>query len=681
MIKLPSHDDDAPDLEPDPEHLPFLARPIARYLAIGLVLLVLLFAWVSWRLPLDRALAPLPDPTLILLDRNGTPFARRGAIKESPVDVKALPDVVSQAVVAIEDRRFFHHFGIDPRGIARAAQQNMHAGGVRQGGSTITQQLAKTAFLEPDRTFRRKVREALIAVYLETRLSKQEILSRYLSSIYFGDGVYGLRGAAHHYFDKDPERLDLGEAAMLAGMIKAPSALSPTHDLKAAHARAQVVLQAMVDAGYISAAQAHAARNPRVIGDRKILTGGSWFADWVTPQARGAFDAHYGELNVRTTLDARMQAHAQRVIAHWLGGEGRRLNVTQAALVALRPNGEVLALVGGRDYGQSQFNRATQAQRQPGSAFKLFTYLAALRSGATPDTLVDDSPVKIGKWSPTNYDGHYDGLIPLRDAFARSSNVVAARLADRVGPGAVVQAARDLGITSPLGTDPSIALGAYEVNLMELTSAYASLASGYAPVTPHGLPAAPNMAAARAMHPLDPTHRAMLLDLLWGVVQQGTGRAARLDVPTFGKTGTTQEHRDALFVGLAGDLIVGIWVGNDDGTPMRGVTGGSLPARMWHDFMVEALRMEPAAPGLARPAVLPGPPPLPPANDLLNGEGVILPDPGSAGGGYDNEVPADAEPPDEPRGNGGPPPEPFPEPDPGQPSPDAPPPPRDDNGQ
>ncbi|WP_162301401.1 transglycosylase domain-containing protein [Cognatilysobacter segetis] len=630
MLKMPFDEDgDAPASDPSAPAsttapIPFLQRRLVRIGLVALGVLVLLLAWAAWRLPLNRALEPLPDPTLVLVDRNGVDFARRGAVKEPPVDVTTLPPHVAGAVVAIEDRRFYHHLGIDPRGVARAMARNWRAGGVKQGGSTITQQLAKTAFLEPDRTIRRKIREALIAVYLEARLSKDEILSRYLSSIYFGDGVYGLRGAAHHYFGKEPEKLSIGESAMLAGMIKAPSALSPTHDRKAALKRMRVVLKAMADAGVISEGEAKRVRDPRVLASSERLTGGTWFADWVAPQAREAFDADYGEIRVRTTLDARMQKLAQRLVRHWLGGEGRRVGATQAALVAMTPNGEVLALVGGRDYAKSQFDRATQARRQPGSAFKLFTYYAALRSGATPDTLIDDAPLKLGTWSPSNYDGRYAGPIPLRDAFARSSNVAAVRLAQQVGPHSVVQAARDLGVASPLGTDPSIALGTYEVTLLELTSAYAAFAQGAAPVTPHGLPGAP----VGPSTPIDPDLRAMMLDMLWQVVDRGTGRAARLgDMPAFGKTGTTQEHRDALFVGMAGDLVVGVWVGNDDGTPMKRVTGGSLPARIWRDFMKGAVRIAPSAGPMLRPQRALPPPVAMPDDSMFGGEGEVLPEP------------------------------------------------------
>jgi penicillin-binding protein 1A len=568
------------------------AHPWHALLGAAAVLL-LAFAWLSWALPVSRALEPLPNPTLVLLDAEGTPFARRGALKEAPVDARALPKHVVDAVLAIEDRRFCDHFGIDLRGIARAARHNVEAGTIEQGGSTITQQLAKTSFLGPERTFRRKFQEALIALWLELRLDKDEILSRYLSSIYLGDGVYGLRAAAHHYFDRAPEDLSLGEAAMLAGMIKAPSALDPTDNLEGARKRARVVLQAMVDQGAITQAEADAARPARLRMGREALPVGTWFADWVSPQAKSLFESAYGEVTVPTTLDPRLQALAERVVRDGLRS-GSRDNVGQAALVAMRTNGEVVALVGGGDYDKSAFNRATQARRQPGSTFKLFVYLAALRDGPTPDSMVDDAPLTLGDWSPKNYGDSYRGPITLRQAFAHSSNVAAVRLAEQVGPGAVIEAARDLGIQSELKADPMLALGVSETTLMELTAAYAALGAKRVPVQPHGvqLPDAEVEADADAEADdsvLGDEERIALLQLLQAAVDEGTGRAARLSKPTFGKTGTTQDYRDALFIGLAGDLAVGVWVGNDDNAPMHEVTGGGLPARIWAQFTAPAI--------------------------------------------------------------------------------------------
>jgi penicillin-binding protein 1A len=542
-------------------------------------------AWLVWALPVNQALAPLPEPSVVLLDRHDVAFARRGALKEAPVDSRLLPKHLIDAVVSIEDRRFFHHLGIDPLGIFRAMLHNARAGQLEQGGSTITQQLAKTSFLSADRTLRRKVQEALIAQWLEFRLDKHEILSRYLSSIYFGDGVYGLRAAARHYFDVAPEDLDLAQSAMLAGMIKAPSALSPTQHPREARARAQTVIRAMVDNGVLSADQARALRPARVRIGGAELPVGSYFADWISSAAKDAFAADYGDVPVRTTLDLELQQYAERVVERALRSQGRAGGVTQVALIAMRPDGEVLAMVGGRNYAASAFNRATQAQRQPGSAFKLFVYYAAVRAGVRPDDYVDDLPITVGDWSPSNYGDSYRGPIPVRQAFAQSSNVAAVRLAQTVGAPAVVQSARDLGITSELGTDASLALGSYETTLMELTAAYASIAAGAAPVVPYGVLEHPPLQPRRLLSPED---RAMMLDLLWSAVENGTGRSARLRIPAFGKTGTTQDYRDALFVGMAGDLVTGVWVGNDDNTPMHGVTGGTLPAQIWHDFMIAA---------------------------------------------------------------------------------------------
>jgi penicillin-binding protein 1A len=563
--------------------------PRGRRIGAAALAALVLFLLLAMLMPVDRALEPLPEPSVILLDRHGEPFSRRGAYKDAPVTVDELPAHVVDAVLAIEDQRFYSHPGLDPRGIARAAAHNAEAGAIEQGGSTITQQLAKNAFLGNERTMRRKVQEAIAALWLELRLDKDEILSRYLSTIYFGDGVHGLRAAARHYFDKGPDELDLAEAAMLAGMIKAPSTLAPTRDLEAARERARLVLRQMAQAGMISEAEAAAAGDASVRKGRAELPVGGYFADWVSREAKQAAGPDYGEQQVTTTLDGRLQRHAERIVQRILDGRGNALDAGQAALVAMNRDGEVLALVGGRDYAESQFDRATQARRQPGSVFKLFVYLAALRDGKTPEHVVEDTPLGERRgWQPANYDGRYSGALSLREAFARSSNVAAVRLADEVGPRAVVRAARDLGIESELSADPTIALGTSEVSLLELTAAFAALPAGEAPVRPRGIPREPD-GEPEDREPLDPLHQAMLLDMLWGAVDQGTGRAARLRTPVFGKTGTTQDHRDAWFVGLAGDLAVGVWVGNDDNTPMKGVTGGGLPAEIWREFTAFAL--------------------------------------------------------------------------------------------
>jgi 1A family penicillin-binding protein len=579
-----------------PEHeRPFYMRRRWQIPGAIALLVLLVVVWLSWALPLGRALEPLPTPTIVLISSDGQAFARRGSYKEAPVDVRQLPPHVAQAFLSIEDRRFYHHWGIDPRGVARALRNNARNDGERlEGGSTITQQLAKNAFLSNRRTLRRKVQEAIIALYLEARLSKDEILSRYLSSVYFGDGVYGLRAASRHFFNKRPEQLSIGEAAMLAGVVKAPSRLAPTVDIKAARARERIVLEAMVETGAITQAQARRSRSVRVREGRVNLPVGSYFADWVSSRAREAYQRAYGEVRVPTTLDSRLQRHAETVVRRYLDGPGRARNASQAALVAMRTDGSVVAMVGGHDYKSSQFNRAVDAERQPGSAFKLFVYLTALRQGLTPDSLVLDAPVKIGGWTPQNYEGEYLGRpISLRTAFARSSNVAAARVVQQVGVNDVIRTARELGINTPLPRDATIALGTGSVTLLQLTSAYAAIAAGSTPVRPRGLM---EFAPTGPVHAVRPREQRGMLELLREVVTSGTGRAASLSIPVYGKTGTTQDYKDAWFVGMAGDLIIGVWVGNDDNSPMDHVTGGGMPAQIWRDFASVALSRVPAPP-------------------------------------------------------------------------------------
>jgi penicillin-binding protein 1A len=603
-------------VEYDPEEEPFLeGEPpprrrrrlfTFRRLFTGLLVMAVLFAalvgWLSWRLPVSRALEPLPTPALVLVSADGKPFARRGALKDRPVDVTALPPHVAAAFVAIEDRRFYKHFGVDLVGVARAMATNIRERRVRQGGSTITQQLAKTAFLSPERTLRRKVQEAFIAFWLEARLTKAEILSRYLSSVYFGEGVYGLRAASRHYIAKPPEQLTLGESALLAGLVKAPSALNPVDHPQAAAKRQRVVLQAMLEQKLITQGAAERARRVRLRVARPLPVGG-YFADWAAPQVKQALDAQYGLVQVRTTLDTRLQRRAERAVRTWLDGPGRRQGATQAALVAMRPDGAVVAMVGGRDYGASQFNRAVQAQRQPGSAFKLFVYLAALRDGAHPDSLVSNDPIEVAGWSPRNAEGGFGGALTLREAFARSSNIAAVRLDETVGRGRTIAAARSLGVQSPLASDATLALGVSEVTLTELTAAYAAIAAGEAPVQPYAL--LDGMDRGAPPRPLPASERAEMLDLLSAAVEEGTARAARLDQPVFGKTGTTQDYRDAVFVGFTGDIVVGVWVGNDDHSPMKGVTGGGLPAQIWRSFVASGLEA-----GLVERVRPPPPPPV-----------------------------------------------------------------------
>lgn len=565
----------------------------------------LLVAWLTITAPLSKSLEPIAPPQVTLLASDGTPIARQGAIVEAPVKVKDLPPHVVQAFIAIEDRRFYSHWGIDPRGIARAAWTGYG------GGSTITQQLAKFTFLTPEQSLTRKAREALIALWLESWLTKDEILERYLSNAYFGDNQYGLRAASLHYFYRQPEKLRPEQAAMLAGLLQAPSRFAPTKHYDKAQKRMELVIQSMVEEGYLTAAEAKRLPDPRIdvrTRDDNLPTG-TYFADWALPLAREGVETGYSRAVLTTTLDSRLQALASRVVARApLGG-------AQVALVAMRRNGEVVALVGGRDYAKSPFNRATQARRQPGSTFKTFVYLTALENGWDPDDAIPNTPITQGSYRPKNAREQYSDTITLKDAFAQSSNVAAVRLLQAVGSEKVIRTARQLGITAPMAEgDPSLALGTSAMTLMELTAAYAGIAANEYPVEPHAIPRGEpgwwEWLTTRKGSMSSGVH-SDLEDMLRATINRGTGRNAALPVANFGKTGTTQDYRDALFVGYAGDLVVGVWIGNDDNSPLNGVTGGSLPAKIWRDFMRGALRIEAA--------------PKPKADDTPDPEGPVQP--------------------------------------------------------
>ncbi|MBT0669835.1 transglycosylase domain-containing protein [Novosphingobium profundi] len=568
----------------------------SRAVAGVLILFILLVGWLAVTAPLSKSLQPVSPPRITLLAADGTPIARNGAIVDAPVKAADLPDHVKQAFIAIEDRRFYEHWGVDPYGIARAAWTNLTTG-TTQGGSTITQQLAKFTFLSPEQSLTRKAREALIAFWLEAWLTKDQILERYLSNAYYGDNTYGLRAASMHYFHRQPERLLPGQAAMLAGLMKAPSSLAPTSHYDAAEKRMRVVLAAMVEAGYMTRQEAAAIPDPALdVRDDNDLPTGTYFADWALPQARAMTDSGYAAQTLTTTLDARLQLAARRAI------DSVPLGKAQVALVAMRRNGEVVAMIGGKDYAQSPFNRATQALRQPGSTFKLFVYLAALQDGWKPDDTISNAAIETGSYRPKNAGGHYSPTITLEDAFAHSSNVAAVRLFQQVGDDKVIETARRLGVTEPLPAgDPSLALGTATMPLIELTAAYAGVAANSFPIAPRAFPVEEQGWLARLFdgkHSLSKSQHAAMEQMLRATINRGTGRAAMLQAANFGKTGTSQENRDALFVGYAGDYVVGVWVGNDDNTPLNGVSGGSTPARIWRAFMQQALgeRAAPAAP-------------------------------------------------------------------------------------
>ena len=567
----------------------WIVRGIAALLALFFVLL----AWLAFTAPLSKSLKPIVPPEITLTAADGTPIARKGAVVEAPVEMRKLAPHVRQAFLAIEDRRFDEHWGVDPRGLARAAWTGYG------GGSTITQQLAKFTFLTPEQTLTRKAREMLIAFWLEAWLTKDQILERYLSNAYFGDNVYGLRAASLHYFYRQPERLTLPQAAMLAGLVQAPNRLNPVRHYDRAERRMRLVLKAMAEENYIAAKEVD-ARAPRLdVRDIEDVPTGTYFADWALPEARALAQGGYARQTIATSLDSRLQGIARQVT------RAAPLRGAQVALVAMRKNGEVVAMIGGTDYGKTPFNRATQAKRQPGSTFKLFVYLAALRNGWSPEDTIDNREIAQGSYRPRNAAGRYSPNITLEDAFAKSSNVASVRLMQKIGSDKVIATARELGVTSPLAEgDPSLALGTSTMTLLELTSAYAGVAANALPVKPHAVAREETGFWRRLWngpkHLSGGTHAEMEA-MLRRAINAGTGNAAVLPIANFGKTGTTQDSRDALFVGYAGDLVVGVWVGRDDNTPLGKMSGGTVPARIWRDFMMRALKLSrPAPPPVAQ---------------------------------------------------------------------------------
>lgn len=555
---------------------------------------------VPWREIADGSL----KPAIVLETADGQPLVRQGPFQGPRASYEQFPPHLVDAVLSIEDRRFLDHYGIDLRGISRALVRNFQAGEVVQGGSTITQQLIKVLYLESDRTLKRKIQELVIAFWLEWRLGKQEILTRYLNSVYLGAGATGMPAAARIYFNKDIGALDIRESAMLAGLLKAPSQLNPIDNFDGARQRTTTVLDAMVENGKLTPDEAKAAKAEFAALHVTTPTprSGSWFADWVSGQAREIAGASPGSITVRTTLIPRLQQAAEEIIRRAIDEEGASRGVSQAALVAMTPDGAVVAMVGGRDYKASQFNRAVAAMRQPGSTFKLFVYYAALKQGFTLADQIDDDPIEIDGWSPENSGGRYRGRVTLAEAFARSLNAATVALAQEVGIENVAAAASELGIDAPLTKGPALALGASEVSLLDLTGAYASVRAGNSPVEPWGVIDFQAEAQARAFRigpQIKPSvdisaYQHDLVTLLQLVVERGTGRAASPGVFAAGKTGTSQNNRDAWFVGFTEPLVAGVWVGNDDDTPMRGVTGGDLPARIWREFM-QAATTEPGS--------------------------------------------------------------------------------------
>ncbi|MBM3731885.1 MAG: PBP1A family penicillin-binding protein [Acidimicrobiia bacterium] len=578
---------------------------VSRALALlvwGAVAAILALGFFAYDLPdVERAFRPTRAPSVVVRAADGTELARVGEIWGRPVPLAELPPELPLAVIATEDRRFYQHFGLDLVGVARAALANLRAGRAVQGGSTLTQQLAKNLFLTPARTLRRKVQEALLALWLESRFDKEEILTVYLNRVYFGAGAYGVDAAARRYFDADARGLSLYQSALLAGLLKAPSRLNPLASPERAHARAAQVLENMAALGFVTEDEVRAlgqAPPPRPPEQREApKPQARYLADWVTEQLSDFVTLGDRDLIVETTVDARLQRAAEGAVARAFA-EPAPGGPEQAALVALDFRGAVRALVGGRDFGQSQFNRATGARRQPGSAFKPVVYLAALEAGLDPAQRFVDGPFSIAGYSPRNYEGTYAGEVSLAEAVARSINTVAVQVAVQTGLARVVDMARRLGLGDGFEADASLALGTGEVTLLDLTAAFAVLANGGERAWPYAIERVADgdgrvlwrRQGEGAERIADQGHVRTLVGWLRGAVEGGTGRAARLDRDAAGKTGTTQNFRDAWFVGFTADLVAGVWMGNDDASPMKNVTGGGPPARLWRDFMLEAHR-------------------------------------------------------------------------------------------
>jgi penicillin-binding protein 1A len=594
------------------------ARLIYWSLVFGLWLLIAgigVIAWVGAHLPPIQSLeVPKRPPSIEILGADGHMLATRGDMGGAAVPIKELPAYLPQAFIAIEDRRFYSHHGVDPLGIVRALAANLLHRGVSQGGSTLTQQLAKNLFLTQERTLTRKVQELVLALWLEHKFTKTQILDLYLNRVYFGSGAYGVEAAAQRYFGKSARTVSLAEAALLAGLVKSPSRLAPTRNPDGAQRRAQVVLAAMADMGVVNeqAAKAALADAPRIV--RQGAGGsGNYVADWVMDVLNDLVGRVEHDIVVETTIDSALQAVADKALDEELAQKGMRYGVGQGAIVAMTPDGAVRALVGGRNYSESQFNRAVAAKRQPGSAFKPFVYLAALERGLTPNTIRDDRPIDLKGWRPENYNREYLGPVTLTRALSLSLNTVAVRLTLEVGPRTVVRTAHRLGIASKLDPNPSIALGTSDVSVMEMVGAFAPFANGGMAVTPHVVEhvRTPDGKILYRSNPpdlgrvIEERHVGMMNAMMQETLLTGTARKAELPGwQAAGKTGTSQDFRDAWFIGYTSHLVAGVWLGNDDDSPTRKTTGGGLPVEIWSRFMKAAHQhVAPAGlPGLAAPS-------------------------------------------------------------------------------
>lgn len=564
----------------------------------GIILVGLLLAWYAKDLPdITRNAEFNKRPAITVKAANNDVAARYGELQGTSVTTEDIPIHLVNAVLATEDRRFYYHFGLDPIGLTRAIIVNLQKGHVAQGGSTITQQLAKNLFLNRERTLKRKIQEAMLAIWLEYELTKDQILSAYLNRVYLGSGAYGVDAAAEIYYKKTAAELTLKESATLAGLLKAPSKYSPLNNPQLAEERANVVLNSMVDAGYISQDEADGITKapPR---PRSKPTGGNavrYYTDWIVDGLGDLVGTPENDLIVKTTLDLKIQKAAEKALAQSLRENGEKHNISQGAILVMRPDGAVLAMVGGKNYSGSQFNRATQAKRSPGSSFKPFVYLTAYQQGWKPDDMILDAPIEEGKYKPKNYKNMYYGEVTLTDALTHSMNTAVVRLMEQTTKDAVAKTARSLGIITPMNdVTLSLALGSVGISMLEMTTAYATIANGGLKVFPYAIKEIRDSDGElyykrrrNKLHQrvVDRDHIDMVTGSMMSVVENGTGRGAYPGFPVAGKTGTSQDSRDAWFVGFSDELIIAVWVGNDDNSPMKRVTGGSVPARIWGNVM------------------------------------------------------------------------------------------------
>lgn len=581
---------------------------LALFGAVSLFVVVMYFAQ---DLPSINGLEAVhKKPGITMKAKDGLIIASYGDIYGEYIDYDRLPKPLIQAVLATEDRRFFAHHGVDFIGILRAMVVNLRAGHLVQGGSTITQQVAKNIFLTPERTIKRKIQEMLLAFWLEGRFTKKQLLAIYLNRVYLGAGNYGVDAAARRYFDKSATEMNLIESAQLAGLLKAPSKYSPIASPEKSKNRAHQVLINMVDADYISASQADEALAlfvpPKLYRDDDP-SGTRYFTDWLMDEIPNYVGNVEQDMVITTTLDPVLQKQAEDALVAVMDAQGKEKKASQAALLSMTPGGAIRALVGGRSYKESQFNRVVQAKRQPGSVFKLFVYLSALDAGMNPDTMVIDQPVefRVGRtlWRPQNFDGKFRGEITLKEALTHSINTVAVQIAMWVGPQRVADMARRLGVAN-VKANPSIALGAADANLLELTGAYAHMANGGKGVKPYGIEAIHGQ-NGQLLYQHEEAQQWVVLknsivqkmnDMLMNVPVAGTGMRAYIGRPMAGKTGTSSDHKDAWFIGFTPQIVTGVWVGNDDNSVMNKVTGGNLPAMIWHDYMSVAMKDMPPLP-------------------------------------------------------------------------------------